>query len=241
MKMRTRFRIAAHTLIIDLGKPQRVLSSAPRGGGFLQSRYILNHQVSANPTSSVPTMAPCRTWENPARYLGRVARDLDVAPRCVGLMTAVPLEHLVLAREERDDLWVEAFVTVGLSNAVRAGEPPTAERGASVRPGTINIVLVTNAGLPPSAMVGALQVAIESKAATVLASHVRSWTGRAGATGTGTDAIVLASGGGPAVAYSGTHTKLGAMLGQAVAHAVQEGITRWKRWKDRASCAVIVP
>jgi adenosylcobinamide amidohydrolase len=154
-------------------------------------------------------------------------------------MTAVPLEHQVLAREQDDELWVEAFVTVGLSNAVRAGEPAPVATLAHPRPGTINIVLITNAALPAPAMVGALQVAVESKTATLLAKQVMSWTGSPEATGTGTDAVAIASGDGPFIRYSGTHTRLGSMLGRVVGQAVHEGIIRWNRWKHHDSCPTL--
>ena len=228
MDMRTRFRVEAQTLIIDLHKASPVLSSAPRGGGFRQSRYILNHQVAPNPVSVNGVFPQARAWEDPSRYLGRIARHLDVDRRCVALMTAVPLEHLVLGHEQADEVWVEAFVTVGLSNAVRAGEAAT----VGSHPGTINIVLITNAALSPSAMVGALQVAVESKTAALLAERVMSWTGSGRATGTGTDALAIASGDGPSLLYSGTHTKFGSMLGRVVETAVCTGIGRWNGWKD---------
>jgi len=55
-------------------------------------------------------------------------------------------------------------------------------------PGTINLILVTNARLSVSAMVGMVQVATEAKTAALFDADVKSWTGRSGATGTGTDA-----------------------------------------------------
>lgn len=231
MHIQTRHHVEADTLVVDLGRLCPVLSSAPRGGGLSRSRYILNHRVRANPVSRSGA-TPAIIYEDPARYLGRVASDLGLERRCVGLMTAVPLEHLVCAREENGNLWVEGFCTVGLSNAVRAGEPPLKGSEAS-SPGTINIVLVTNARLPASAMVGALQVATESKTASVLAADIVSWTGTRGATGTGTDATVIASGHGPFCSYSGTHTMIGAMIGRVVGQAIAEGIASWRQWRTR--------
>ena len=38
-------------------------------------------------------------------------------------MTAVLMEDVVTVREAHGRIWVEGFVTVGTSNAVRAGEP----------------------------------------------------------------------------------------------------------------------
>ena len=232
----TRFWVEQGTLLIDLGARRRILSSAPRGGGLKRARFILNHQVPAN-----PIMAQVRSaksiWYDPARYLGRLARRIGVDHRCVALMTAVSLDQLVTLREERDGLWVEGFFTVGVSNAVRAGEPVVSPDGGKVwlGAGTINIILVTNARLSSSAMVGAVQVATESKTAVLLAKGVPSWTKRPGATGTGTDAVVVACGNDLTLRYSGTHTPSGAMIGRLVSRGVQEGLLRSSRWNHRAA------
>lgn len=226
----TRYRVAQETLVIDLGSPRPVLSSAPRGGGFAKSRFILNHQVQSNPVAA--PVSPCKRC-NPARYLGRVAAELGADQRCVVLMTAVPIKQLVVLREECEGVWVEGFFTVGVTNAVRAGETrhPTSVKP---QPGTINIILVTNARLATPAMVCAVQVATESKTATLLAAKVLSSTGSV-ATGTGTDAVVVASGDGPYLRYSGTHTRLGAMIGRLVGAGVSEGLARSDRRSRRAA------
>jgi adenosylcobinamide hydrolase len=235
----TNFVVKSDTLLIDLGEPRPILSSAPRGGGLGRARYILNHQVAPNPLAeSVP--ASQRSWEDPARYLGRIATRHGVKAQSVALMTAVPLKQLVVEREETTGIWVEGFFTVGISNAVRAGEPIDlhAEDGMSSAPGTINIILVTNGRLTSSAMVGVVQVATESKTAVLISHHVPSQTGGPGATGTGTDAIVVASGKGPILRYSGTHTRFGEMVGRLVARGVGEGLLRSKqcaRFQHRGS------
>ena len=122
----------------------------------------------------------------------------------------------------------------GLSNAVQAGEPVTPrQRTNSAHPGTINLILVTNARLSASAMVGMVQVATEAKTAVLLRAKVKSWTGRPGATGTGTDAVVVVSGNGPPMRYSGTHTVLGELVGRVIETAVTEGLARYARRRDR--------
>ena len=113
---------------------------------------------------------------------------------CVGLMTAVPMTQLVVHREARDGLWIEGFATVGVTNAVRAGEPVVRLHSQEATAGTINLILVTNGCLAVPAMVGAVQVATESKTGVLRDQAVPSWTGLPGATGTGTDAVVVASG-----------------------------------------------
>jgi adenosylcobinamide amidohydrolase len=141
-------------------------------------------------------------------------------------MTAVLLDRLVVCREQEKDLWVEGFVTVGVTNAVRAGEPTdlAGRRWVAQGAGTINIILITNAALAVSAMVTAVQVATEGKTAALLEAGVPSWTGRPGATGTGTDTVVIVGGDGPSIRYSGTHTTIGELIGRLVGRAVANGL-----------------
>jgi iron complex transport system ATP-binding protein len=225
---RIRYRISQGTLIIDLQRLHRVISSAPRGGGISRARSILNQQVPANPSSlKGPVM---NRWRHPARDLGRLAGRLKVRRPVIGLMTAVPMTQLVVDREQTGRLWVECFCTVGVTNAVRAGERPPSDTGDA---GTINIILVTNATLAMTALVGAVQVATESKTATLINNKVRSVARPASlATGTGTDAVVIASSleGVHKMLYSGTHTEIGGMIGRLVSRCVQVGLTRSARW-----------
>jgi len=151
-------------------------------------------------------------------------------------MTAVPMTQLVTQREERDGLWLEGFATVGVTNAVRAGEPVSRLQSEAATAGTINLILVTNGCLSVPAMVGAVQVTTESKTGVLRDHAVPSWTGRAGATGTGTDAVVIASalrGQGRWQQYAGTHTEIGSMIGRVVAECLLQGLTLAARWTDR--------
>jgi adenosylcobinamide hydrolase len=232
-KGRINYRINAGTLIVDLKHMHRIISSAPRGGGIVRARSILNHQVPANPLA---LRRPTRMrWGDPSRYLGRLASRIKARRPLVGLMTAVPMKQLVVDREQSGRVWIECFCTVGVTNAVRAGEPVPLTPGKSGLhgPGTINIILVTNATLTMTAMVGALQVATESKTGTLILNKVRSIARTSSlATGTGTDVVVIASSlkGLHRIPYSGTHTEIGAMIGRLVARCVQEGLTKSHLW-----------
>lgn len=213
----TRFLVKHRTLVIDLGTPRRVLSSAPRRGGLVTACSIINHQVSDAPRHD-------HRWSrDPARYLGFVARELGARAPCVGLMTAVPMHQLIVLREWSEGLWVEGFLTVGVSNAVRAGDP-CGPPAVSPGPGTINIIIVTNGALSASAMATAIQVITESKTASLLAHAVRSSTGDPGATGTGTDAVAVVSGVEIPLRYSGTHTAIGQLMGRLVTRGLSHGL-----------------
>jgi iron complex transport system ATP-binding protein len=232
-KSRISYRIDGETLIIDLKQLHRVISSAPRGGGIARARSILNHQVPANPSTLRQRLA--MRWGDPSRYLGRLAARIRARQPTVGLMTAVPMTQLVVEREQSGPVWVECFCTVGVTNAVRAGERLLPDRGkrAAHGPGTINIILVTNATLTMTAMVGAVQVATESKTGTLIHNKVRSIARESSlATGTGTDAVVIASSlqGLHKAPYAGTHTEIGAMIGRLVTRCVQAGLLRSSRW-----------
>ena len=84
---------------------------------------IINHQVVSDSLSQHSSVQDSNWGKDPSRYLGQLAKGLGVNGRCVGLMTAVDLRCLVLKRTVANGLWVEGFFTVGVTNAVRAGEP----------------------------------------------------------------------------------------------------------------------
>ena len=224
-------RIREGTLIIDLKRLHRTISSAPRGGGIVRARSILNHQVAANPATS-DRPRPVR-WSDPARHLGRLAMRVNARRPVVGLMTAVPMKQVVIGREQSGPIWIQCFCTVGVTNAVRAGEPSSCTKSDRHDAGTINIILITNATLGMGALVGAVQVATESKTGTLIRNNVRSVIRHGSlATGTGTDAVVIASSleGLHRIPYSGTHTVIGAMIGRLVSRCVEAGLLRSIRW-----------
>ena len=145
------------------------------------------------------------------------------------------MKQVVTCREAQDGIWVECFATVGVTNAVRAGEPPLREEADRTvrRAGTINLMVVTNACLAVPALVCAVQVATESKTGVLRDHAVPSWTGRSGATGTGTDAVVVACaarGSGPPSDYAGTHTTIGSLIGRVVAECLTQGLARATEW-----------
>ena len=227
--VRTRHQVIGRTLVIHLGGRRRVLSSAPQGGGFRCASHILNHQVDATPNMN-------GHFPDPARSLRGLASQLSIGSHTVGLMTAVPMTQLVTSRVSAEELWVECFATVGVTNAVRAGQWPLVlvprKVTHSMKFGTINLILITNGSLSASAMVGAVQVATEAKTGVLRDHTIPSWKGRDLATGTGTDAVVIACrlrGEGPLHTYSGTHTIMGALVGRVVSNCVSLGLAKARK------------
>lgn len=233
-RVRTSYRVTEQTLVINLGGRRRVLSSAPQGGGFTLASYVLNHQVEASPSAIGGQSMP---FPDPAHFLRKVASRVGVRERTVGLMTAVPMTRLVTARAASDGVWVECFATVGVTNAVRAGEwpPHGSPRDTPGKLGTINLILITNGDLSHSAMVGVVQVATEAKTGVLRDHAILSCCGGMTATGTGTDAVVIACrlrGQGPPHIYSGTHTVIGALVGRTVTTCMMRGLAKARTWKE---------
>jgi adenosylcobinamide amidohydrolase len=154
-------------------------------------------------------------------------------------MTLVDLRHLVVTREQAGGLWVEGLFTIGVTNAVRAGEPASdlSQRDQLVPLGTINIILVTNAKLAMAALVGAVSVATESKTAKLIQERIPSSSGSGLATGTGTDSIVIAIGDGPRLRYSGTHTKIGELIGRVVVRGLSQGLEMMRGSRKKSGFA----
>ena len=231
-RVQTRYQVIEHTLVIDLGGRQRVLASAPQGGGFSQASYILNHHVEANAYSD-------KGFPDPARYLRKLASCLGISGGTVGLMTAVPMTQVVTTRVSMGRLWVECFATIGVTNAVRVGEWPDRQlrhKTRVMRPGTINLMLITNGHLSSAAMVTAVQVATEAKTGVLLGHPVLKSIEKPRATGTGTDAVVIACrsrGQGTPLIYSGTHTVIGALMGRAVTRCVSHGLVKFQQWQGK--------
>lgn len=224
----TPYQVIGRTLVIRLGGRKRVLSSASHGGGVGVASHILNHQVEVNGHIR-------RHYPTPARYLRNLASRLGLSKETIGLLTAVPMTQLVTARTTAQGLCVECFATVGVTNAVRAGDwpPRWAQFKKSTRPGTINLVVITNASLSVAAMVGAVQVVTEAKTGVLRDHRVQSTGTQSLATGTGTDVVVIACalrGDGPPQQYSGTHTIIGALIGRAVARCVSRGLAKAEQW-----------
>jgi adenosylcobinamide amidohydrolase len=166
----------------------------------------------------------------------------------VGLLTARDLTTFDCVTRQAGELTARAVATVGLGNALSAGDPPAAPPPAPSTPstpstpsmpsmpsmpsiivGTINILLQVTAPLSDGALIELLALAAEARTAAVLEGRVPSRQSGEVATGTGTDCIVVAApdDGRAGERYAGKHTALGALAGNVVREAVSRGVHRW--------------
>lgn len=165
-------------------------------------------------------------------------RVLGLDPASTSLLfTGANMDNLAVTTRRFKEMQVVALVTAGVSsNAVRmsadtgkfyelAGAGSQSGHSGS-KPGTINILILTNLKLTERAMTRAIITATEAKSAALQDLDIRSsYTPLENqATGTGTDNIIVVQGGGPRVDSSGGHSRLGTLIARAVYQGVQEAV-----------------
>ncbi|MGX4584430.1 adenosylcobinamide amidohydrolase [Paenibacillus chitinolyticus] len=153
------------------------------------------------------------------------AADRDSANPVNGIGAAEPATA-AFATAADTGIAVSAWVTVGYSNMARAGRGLPA---SALFPGTINIIVAVEGELTDEAMVNAVITATEAKAAALQDLGVALEDG-SGATGTTTDAVLIASTQrGRLHRYAGTATYLGHMIGRSVYEAAMQSGMAYKK------------
>ncbi len=148
------------------------------------------------------------------------------------LFTGASMDNLALVTKRFRNMQVTALVTAGVtSNAVRMGADPGKfyepdRTGKTGKPGTINILLLSNMQLSPRAMTRAIISASEAKSAALQDLDIRSSYSALPnqATGTGTDNIIVVQGSGPPIDASGGHTRMGELMARAVYEGVRKAV-----------------
>jgi len=205
---------------LDWSEPVETLSSALYGGGRQRLSHLLNLQVQHNEADHYGGFEP------PERTLEAKAERLGIGGPFAGMMTSASMKSFRWHIRREGGLSVFCCLTAGVTNARAAGDPADfseleAHQACS---GTINLAVGTNASLSEAALAEALMVAAEARAAAVARCGVKSPVSGRTATGTGTDSILVFSGGGPDIRFCGKHTLMGEMLAEAVITPLTEVI-----------------
>ncbi len=206
--------LSSRWLVVRFDGDHAVLSAAIVGGGRRRVRAVAWHEVRDS---------ELRPPIDPARLLVRqlASRGLTGA---VGLLTSRDLERYVATEHRHGAVSAQVVATVGLGNALRAGDPP----GDRSHPGTINILCRVSEPLSDEAEIETLSIIAEARTLAVLEASVVSRRSGLSSTGTGTDCIVVASPvGRRKIRYAGKHTEIGHVVGAAVTDAVREGVATW--------------
>jgi adenosylcobinamide hydrolase len=204
--------IGGEAVVVASDSPLRVLSSAVFRGGLVTARAIVNLHVR-----------PDDLCADPAAMVSAFARRAGVPEPCVGLLTSAWTEKAVTAHASGFGYAAQAVATVGLGNRVSAGVSPVARWS----PSTINTIVVVDAAPEEAALVNAVITVTEVKALALAEAGV-ACAGGAPATGTSTDAVVIAaSGRGREARFAGPASELGWVIAAAVRQALTAGIRGW--------------
>ncbi len=205
------------TLIIDFARPQSVLSTLEGWRSGIQT--VGNHYL------------PPQTWglghQNDLSDLkNKIASAIGKSGKTSSLLfTGADMDHLSVQKRRYKDMQVYALVTAGVqSNALRMSK----DTGDYYEPGTINMILLTNMQLSTRAMARAIITATEAKTAALQDLDIRSSENPMlyGATGTGTDNIIIAQGEGLPIDNAGGHTKIGELIAAVVHAGVTQAVLR---------------
>ncbi|MEM2125027.1 MAG: bifunctional adenosylcobinamide hydrolase/alpha-ribazole phosphatase CbiS [Candidatus Methanosuratincola sp.] len=200
--------INQEAVVVESSRPLKILSSAPVNGGLRVSSRIVNLKVDKNFCEDPETHF--RSW---AKSFG-----LDDA---VCLMTAADLTKGEVV-ERAGEVHVVALVTAGVSNATSVGD-----KFPSGTIGTINTIILVDRDLTEGCMANIIVSATEAKCKALSSLDVRSTSSRESATGTSSDAILVAStGNGEALRYAGSATELGRLVGECVEEAVRKAVMK---------------
>ena len=204
-------------LHLAFSSPQRALSSAILNGGLIKADHIVNRKVPDDSSTHEAPDLSLRSYANQQGWQGNV----------IGMMTAAPMSSLCIEQTCIEGVDLTVLVTTGIANARRAGDKADVQQLLALpgEVGTINLILICSARLTDAAMVEAVMVATEGKAAALQDAGVVSPVSQRLATGTGTDAIAVVCGDGPEeIAFCGKHVLLGELIGRLVISAVTRSL-----------------
>lgn len=171
-------------------------------GGRARVNYLFNKQVprTFNPPS-------------PQEFIKEEAMKIGIETANFGLLTAVNMEYLQVIEDD----YLTTFITAGVSNG--------SEFRAKI--GTINIILVSEARLSETALLGAIITATEAKGLALLEKGYTFL-------GTNTDAVIVAyetdldpgqkNEKNQEIPYAGSSTEFGKKITEAVIKGVKVGL-----------------
>lgn len=179
------YRWSPTTLIIE---GDFLAVSTGVGGGFSRVSALFNHTVP-------------RDWHDadPLAFIRDIARDERINGSFYGLLTAVPMQNLVICKSA----FLTVFITAGYSSS------------------TINIIAVSREGLRMNALAEAIGTISSAKTAALLRRGHDFIA-------TPTDAVIVACEGKPIHRYAGTATPLGRALVNTVMTGVPRALSAYE-------------
>jgi len=217
-----------------------VLSKAPlttvssafhNGGGIKKTNVILNVEIPKSYSDS-------RLHDDPESFIVDSSKKLDLREGFVGMITAAAVENFALVSKSNGELSASVIATAAdfegntCNHAESAGEAIK----ISESEGTINIIVIIDGKPTETCLVGTLITVTEAKMAALKELDIRSVYSGDEATGTVTDAIVVAeTGRGIPIVYGGPASPLGQIVGYCTKKAVREAVMKAKECASNRS------
>ncbi len=196
-----------------------VVSSAFYNGGIKKTKVIINAQVPEQYNDE-------HLHQDPERFIQKCFHSLklgDSADDFVGMITFAVVGAFSLVSMRQGDLAVSVVATGGCTHGESAGEKIDAQPAT----GTINLIIVIDGNPTETCMVSSVITITEAKSAALQELDVRSLYSGNQATGTPTDAVVVAkTGRGSEIVYSGPASPLGQLIACCTKQAVKEAIAK---------------
>ena len=214
------------SIVLLFSGPRKVLSTSLYNGGYHEDfKAVFNRDMTQGSGMPCESFAP--TYVESMKI---VAERLGLEPELTsGMGTAAHMENASIVSRSYKELTVTAIVTGGVeTNGGRVGDPASYYKTAEKKCGTINILLIIDADLPPGILARALVTCTEAKTAALqeLMAPSRYSTGLA--TGSGTDQTIIVANSESPLFFEGAgkHSKLGELIGLAVMAAVKEALKK---------------
>ena len=205
------------------------VSSAIYNGGFKKVRAIVNVQAPKE-------LSDAQLHANPQKFIIDSAKKLGLSENFVGMVTAAAVDKFALFSKKDGDLSVSVTATAvdptgnTCDHAETAGEAITVEEIT----GTINIMVIIDGNPTESCLVSTVLTATEAKTAALWELDIRSRYSGDAATGTITDAIIVAkTNRGAPIVYGGPASKLGQLVGYCTRKAVKEAVMKANEYLPR--------
>lgn len=196
-------------LWFESAQPLRTLSSALIGAGLGWHRHFCHFHVHKDYAGRSPD-ADLRGWLGERKIPDHEA---------IALMTAVSLDRLAIECAQAGERRVLVAATAGVGNAVDITAP--SDTDARLVAGTINLMVLIDGHLKDAALVNACLSATEAKVRALSDAGVMDAESGTPATGTSTDAIIIAATQrGEPTPYAGSGTLLGRATGRCAYTAI---------------------
>ena len=210
--------IKSNVLAILSSNELSVMSSAIYNGGCRNRKLIINTQVFDD-------YGDKKLHDDPVDYIIECSKKISNFDDFVGMVTYASINDFSLVSKKEGDLGVSVIATAGCTHAESSGEEIEVQEIS----GTINIIVIIDGNPTASCLASAIITTTEAKTAALRDLDLRSRYSGFEATGTVTDALVVAkTGQGENIVYGGPASKLGKLIANCTRKAVKEAVIKAK-------------